>query len=174
MLTNRAIALDVLNYVKENQRLNRLMIAIGRDFPWEIDSQPPNPSPKIESLTKPLAFKLIEKIVPIYPDSKGSLVIDDTNYSLLEEVDLNQIQDNEAFKVLVEANIPHDSLSFQGFRESGIIKSTNIAPGLILSSSEVYTTRQVFDYRLEVYQTFSPVTVQSGAVSRIIMIRPFA
>ena len=174
MLTNHAIALDVFNFIKSNLRQNRLMIAIGKEIPWEIEAEPPTPSPSILSLLNPLAFKLVESIVPIYPDINGSIDIDGTFYSRLENFNLRQIREKEAFQVLFETNIIHDLLPFSSFREAGIVKVTKTSPGLLLTNSEVYNKSHILDYDLEVYQTFSPIFVESETISKIILTRPFS
>ena len=173
MLTNSAISKEVVNYLEENRRLNRIMIAIGREISWEIESSPPLPSPKKIALDDPLSYKLADKVIPIYPNDEGSITISGVNYSELENTSIEEVREKEAFSLLVEATFSHDDLSFQNFRESGIVIADRITPGVILSNNKIYTNKQILNYHLEVYQTFSPVNIETDTVSKIAMIRPF-
>lgn len=151
-------------------------MVLGRDTPWEIESNPPNPSPLKHTLEEPLAFKLLDRLVPCYKPNvptKESLEIEGEIYEPLFSFSIGRIRKEQAFYVLAQATFPHDKLNFGDFREIGLAKFISYQTNLILSPNVVYNSRQITTFSLEVYSTFEPVTVSPPTVQKFSIIRPF-
>lgn len=171
MITNLSLAREVYNYCSQPKW--SMAILLSRNIPWESENNPPDPSPYVKSISQPLAFKPLLRLIPAYSDSEGTLTFGGENFDPLYDFTIDKIEKNEAFYVVAETEIAHEKLDFGSFRELSLVRNLSPNSGIILSPNQIYTPNQILSYSLEMYQTFPPVQVTPPTVQRISMMRPF-
>lgn len=174
MLTNYAIADEVLTYL-ERIRFNCLFIAMGKNTPWPTESQPPEPDANAEDLNQPLGMVRVETLSPVYPtsDEEPDFRAGATPYKILHNPSPDRVVSYGAFKVYCAATVRHKDLTFNSFRELGLINVEHTLPGLDLEANRIFHPSQIINYNLEVYDTFPPIQVQPPAKQTVGLIRPF-
>ena len=169
-VTRLAYANQIRSWLGER---NLLLLGIGGQRPWEIESQPPLLDEGLTSLPDLIGFVPIRLITPVIESPEGNLILNsEERFFRIETLDPYELAQAGVRKLFIEASINGAKLpgTIDSYRTVGIYQNC-VCDEPIFEADQFIPRNRVTEGYLDTIVSFEPVLRDVNVVHTVTFVR---